>query len=271
MNPDEKMTELGKQPSGEDEEKGCKIRLRHGLYPNPPIQSQEWNPNPHLQSDKGICLPPIRWTMPVHPNCDLDWKPSARWLPSPRYPDAPYPHIKDIKFPEGIRLLRSFPKSFHDVGAEWTFYPNQGLPFAYHTGKRCIFQGTHWGNQTSADVSTLPTYLRTKKKVTDPRNGIPAASLGDKAFSTPEYSPGFHKLGSTRPLVNFKDSYKLKSDTFIPLQKLSNTSSVPYRIKAQCQSLQEEKRDVEKLNEWKPARRSFLIGLPNIGQKVQTK
>ncbi|XP_068745670.1 uncharacterized protein [Montipora capricornis] len=42
-----------------------------------------------------------------------------------------------------------------------------------------------------------------KKKVFDKRNGIPAASLGDKSYQVPEYSMEFHKQGSTRPVISF--------------------------------------------------------------------
>ena len=37
----------------------------------------------------------------------------------------------------------------------------------------------------------------------DKRNGIGEASPGDKQYQVPEYSPGFHKLGSSRPIINF--------------------------------------------------------------------
>lgn len=42
--------------------------------------------------------------------CDLDWKSQLRWIPEPRYSDAPFPHIKDIKFPNERKLMRSFPR-----------------------------------------------------------------------------------------------------------------------------------------------------------------
>ena len=37
----------------------------------------------------------------------------------------------------------------------------------------------------------------------DKRNGIGEASPGDKNYQVPEYSPGFHKLGSSLPIVEF--------------------------------------------------------------------
>uniref|UniRef100_A0A8C5MPF9 Uncharacterized protein n=1 Tax=Leptobrachium leishanense TaxID=445787 RepID=A0A8C5MPF9_9ANUR len=189
----------------------------------PTLRLEEWFYNPVEEHHNGSYLPPIHYSLAEHPNCDLFWKPSARWLPSPRYPDAPFPHIKDCKFPENIRLLRSYPRSNEDVQEEWSFYPNLGLPFTYHTGKRCTFHGRHFSNRASENTQALSTCLGRKRKVADTRNGIPEANPGDKPFHIPEYSPNFHRFGSTRPVVNFKSSYKVKADTFIPLLKLPQT------------------------------------------------
>ncbi|XP_075719674.1 spermatogenesis-associated serine-rich protein 1 [Rhinoderma darwinii] len=198
--------------------------------------------------------------------CDLD---CVRWLPSPRYSEAPLPHITDVIFPERLGLQRSYPKSSLDVGAEWSFYPNYGCPCTYHVGKRCIIGGVHRSSQVGKHLHTLPTSIGIKKKVFDPRNGIPEAHPGDKPFRTVEYSSGFHKLGSTMPVVNFRESYKVKADTFIPLQKLPKKSGVPYKVKIHMQNLEEDKRDVEELNTWKPAQRFFLFQLPGNGQRVK--
>ncbi|XP_018427893.1 PREDICTED: spermatogenesis-associated serine-rich protein 1 [Nanorana parkeri] len=218
--------------------------------------------HPEEEHGKGICLPVIHNAAFTYPNCDLDWKPSVRWLPSPRYSDAPLPHIKDNKFPDRIRLQRSYPRRGLAGGAEWSFYPNFGLPFTYHTGKRCVIDGVHQSSQASSRVQVLPTCLGRKKKVYDLRNGIPEAQPGDKPFYTVEYSLDFHKFGATVPVVNFRESYKVKADTFIPLQRLPKMPCVPYKVRVQKKSVEEELRDVKELNSWKPAQRSFLFDLP---------
>ncbi|XP_063771327.1 spermatogenesis-associated serine-rich protein 1 isoform X2 [Pseudophryne corroboree] len=153
-----------------------------------------------------------------------------------------------------------------DMGAEWSFYPNCGFPLIYHVGKRCFIDGIHQSSQTSTPAQTLPMGLGRKKKVPDPRNGISAAQPGDKPFRTVEYSPSFYKFGSTLPMVNFRGSYRIKADTFIPLQKLPKEPRVPFRVKLRRQNLEEEKRDVEELNTWKPAQRSFLFDPPGNGK-----
>ena len=45
--------------------------------------------------------------------------------------------------------------------------------------------------------------------VIDQRNGLPQASPGDKSYQAVEYSPSFHKSGSTLPVVNFGYDYSL--------------------------------------------------------------
>ncbi|XP_040286913.1 spermatogenesis-associated serine-rich protein 1 [Bufo bufo] len=241
----------------------CNNLLHHDCTCNP---EEPHSNSEEEQHDRNV-FPNIHYKSPTYPNCDLDWKPCIRWLPSPRYSDAPLPHIKDVKFPERIRLQRSYPKSSLNVGTEWSFYPNDGCPFTYHVGKRCIIGDVHRSSQVDSHVHTLPMSIGKKKKVFDPRNGIPEAHPGDKPFRTVEYSPGFHMLGSTMPVVNFRESYKIKADTFIPLQKLSKRPRVPYKVMIHKQNLEEEKKDVQELNRWKPAKRFFLFELPRNGQK----
>ncbi|KAG8580036.1 hypothetical protein GDO81_007100, partial [Engystomops pustulosus] len=236
----------------------CNNLLHHGCHCNQDV----WPSHP--EQDKRTFFPVIDHKVPIHPNCDLDWKPCIRWLPSPRYSEAPLPHIKDAKFPDGIRLQRSYPRSSLRLGSEWSFYPNFGCPFTYHVGKRCIIDGVHKSSHTDSHVHTLPLSTGRKKKVFDPRNGIPAIHPGDKPFRTVEYSHDFHKLGSTLPVVNFRESYKVTADTFIPLQKLPKRPGVPYKVKIHSQNLEAEKKDVEELNRWKPARRSFSMNYLEI-------
>ncbi|XP_063296900.1 spermatogenesis-associated serine-rich protein 1 [Pelobates fuscus] len=268
MLPKENLAEMGEGQLAKVEEMDIKELMQHGCDTKTSVRLQDWFYDPDEEYAKRISLPPIKYIMSTHPNCDLNWKPTARWLPSPRYSDAPFPHIKDCKFPESIKLLRSYPRSKSGIHPEWTFYPTLGFPFTYHDGKRCTFQGIHFSNRASEDRQILPACLGRKKKVIDPRNGIPEANPGDKPFHTPEYSNDFHKFGSTRPLVNFKSSYKVKADTFIPLLKMPQTPCVPYRIKAQHQIKKEEKREVEELNDWKPSTRSFHFDIPSTVQKT---
>lgn len=39
--------------------------------------------------------------------------------------------------------------------------------------------------------------------IIDKRNGLGESSPGDKPYKTPEYSPKFHKLGSSLPVIDF--------------------------------------------------------------------
>nr|XP_020652436.1 spermatogenesis-associated serine-rich protein 1 isoform X2 [Pogona vitticeps] len=138
---------------------------------------------------------------------------------------------------------------------EWTFYPSSGNR-TYHTGKKCIFDGVHLRNKTTSSERTVEMYIG-KKKCVDraaSRNGIPFVTQGDHPYACPEQSTDFHKMGSTRPLVNFGSGMcKKKFDTFIPLQHLPGIPCVPFRIKEKQQELEREKMDVKNMEMWKPA------------------
>ncbi|MGH0173989.1 UNVERIFIED_CONTAM: hypothetical protein FKN15_066801 [Acipenser sinensis] len=95
---------------------------------------------------------------------DLDWNSRVRWLPHPRYSDAPFPEIKAIRFPSETRLLRSFPEANMESNSEWTFYPRFGLPVTYHFGKKCTINGVHVRNLTSTSEQTVPMMVGRKKQ-----------------------------------------------------------------------------------------------------------
>ncbi|XP_025028633.1 spermatogenesis-associated serine-rich protein 1 [Python bivittatus] len=149
----------------------------------------------------------------------------------------------------------SSPRDNENSAVEWTFYPSSGN-HTYHTGKRCLFHGIHLRNKSTFSERTLEMSIGKKKYVdeTSSRNGIPMRMLGDHPFSSPEQSTDFHKKGSTISPVNFGSfRYKKRSDTFIPLQRLSRTSCVPFHIKEKQQELEREKMEVKNLETWKPS------------------
>lgn len=92
-----------------------------------------------------------------------------------------------------------------------------------------------------------------KKKVFDKRNGIPAASLGDKSYQVPEYSMEFHKQGSTRPVISFGGLVQYIPDTFVPLQDLPPHPRVPFEEKEKVKVKRQEIEDVKDLDNWQPA------------------
>ncbi|XP_075450969.1 spermatogenesis-associated serine-rich protein 1 isoform X2 [Ascaphus truei] len=114
------MAELDKRPLQKAVDQDCKVLLQHDWGSRSSMKSNGWHYTPQWECEEESYLPPIQCTMPSYPNCDLDWKPTSRWLPSPQYSDAPFPHIKDNKFPDGIRLLRSSP----------VYDPRNGIPAA---------------------------------------------------------------------------------------------------------------------------------------------
>uniref|UniRef100_UPI003AACFC10 spermatogenesis-associated serine-rich protein 1 n=1 Tax=Centroberyx gerrardi TaxID=166262 RepID=UPI003AACFC10 len=169
----------------------------------------------------------------IRPNLtegDLDWRSGRHWLPSPRYSDAPHPHIKDAKFPQSIRLLRPFPQANMVSKEEWVFYP--GL------SQRRV-QTVRAEEPRSGQDSPLQTtevFMGRKKHIT-----------GARPYRSPEYSPGFHKLGSTLPRSTF---------------------GVPYLEKKRLRDKQEEIQEVKQLEEWKPAAAIFTTVLEGLDTKA---
>ena len=93
---------------------------------------------------------------------------------------------------------------------------------------------------------------------------------GDKSYKSPEYSAGFHKQGTIRPIVTFGSNYKPPVVTTAHLVKnlpdvtpdsnLSVTMSKKIReaedrenTEKQARLLNSEKNEVEGLDDWHPA------------------
>ncbi|KAL4661076.1 spermatogenesis-associated serine-rich protein 1 [Arapaima gigas] len=177
---------------------------------------------------------------------DLDWKSGLRWLPEPRYSDAPHPHIKAILFPESTRLLRFFPQANMRSQSEWTFYPNYGQSTVFHIGKRCMFDGgLHYRSLKSSSEAKMEPLI-TRKRQTQCVNCL--ANAG-KPYLNPEYSPDFHKFGCTA----FGSLGPPKADTFIPLFPVVAPIRNSYKEKRKVKEREEEILEVRKLNEWRPA------------------
>lgn len=74
----------------------------------------------------------------------------------------------------------------------------------------------------------------------DRRNGIPYASEGDKSYQAVEYSPNFHKAGSSLPSPQFGRVSLVRKDTFREMEKRRQMS--------------DEISAVQDLESWEPAK-----------------
>ncbi|XP_016091096.1 spermatogenesis-associated serine-rich protein 1-like [Sinocyclocheilus grahami] len=175
--------------------------------------------------------PHVRHVEPVLTECDLDWKSQLRWIPEPRYSDAPFPHIKDIKFPNERKLMRSFSQANRVSASEWSFYPNFGQPKAYNAGKRCFMDGiNHTRSMKCISENSLESSMGRKKQATDKCSIYPSTKV--RPFLVPEYSPGFHKYESS-----------LRTATFGAL----------YAEKHKSRARDEDILEVKRLSSWRPA------------------
>ncbi|XP_025096730.1 uncharacterized protein LOC112565508 isoform X2 [Pomacea canaliculata] len=172
-----------------------------------------------------------------------DWSSRLRYIPDPENPDYPAPEIwpnnwKSMRpFPSPLQFLNQNNNGldsdtdgetselylFGDRGKrKWTYMRSSTEwlldPSLTKLGKRCVWNGVHKASARSHDeITHTALYGRVRpglcqqtrgigtvsEWLIDKRNGLPQVSPGDNGYQIPEYSPGFHKLGSTRPLARY--------------------------------------------------------------------
>ncbi|KAL4233127.1 spermatogenesis-associated serine-rich protein 1 [Mactra antiquata] len=200
----------------------------YGIY-------DEWKPHPQN-------------IQPEFTEAGPDWKSKLKYIPAPEDPKYPAMEI----FENNWKAMRPFPYTYMNTSNEWLLDP--GLS---NRGMRCRFNGEHMATRTSADEITHKMLYGRGRTVDfiDKRNGIDENSPGDKAYKTPEYSPSFHKLGSSLPIVEFgaNSPWKKVPDTFVPLQPLPIVPREPFRMKARKEEKELERKQVRALDEWRPA------------------
>lgn len=174
-----------------------------------------------------------------------DWTSSLRWIPAPQNENY-RPEI----WPEPWKALRTYPGMSRRTTEEWAMYPE-----GYDVTMRCTWEGIHKASSLSADEFSHFTLYGNKRKLPmiDTRNGLSRSSYGDKCYKSVEYSPDFHKFGSTLPVVNFGGNKRSEADTFVPLQEWPLFQHESYKEKELKRQLKEERRDVEILDQWRPA------------------
>ena len=157
-----------------------------------------------------------------------DWSSRLKYIDHPQNPKYPAAEI----FPDNWKAMRPYPYTYRQTDNEWLLDP--GLS---KKGMKCTFEGVHKATNTSSDeITHKMLYGRGRTEVTiDKRNGIPFASEGDKTYQAPEYSPGFHRIGSSLPLTQFGHV----RDTFREIEKQKQKES--------------EINVVRSLDTWKPA------------------
>ncbi|KAF4099704.1 spermatogenesis-associated serine-rich protein 1 [Onychostoma macrolepis] len=194
--------------------------------------------------------PHVRHAEPILTECDLDWKSQLRWIPEPRYSDAPFPHIKDIKFPNERKLMRSFSQANRMSASEWSFYPNFGQPKTYHTGKRCFMDGINHARSMSCNSeNSLESSMGRKKQATDKCSIYPSTKV--RPFLVPEYSPDFHKYESSLRTATFGSRPFV---SFFHLKPPTKDISALYAEKHKSRARDEDILEVKRLSSWRPAK-----------------
>ncbi|XP_039710345.1 spermatogenesis-associated serine-rich protein 1 isoform X2 [Pteropus medius] len=227
------------------ESKGCSA--------NTTSSAQRVSPSSSVETGLSVSEPPGSRGVSAHLDlaADLDLKSSSSH--SDRSSETSLPEVQKDKYPEEFSLLKLQTKD--GQRPEWTFYPRFSSNIhTYHVGKQCFFNGVFLGNKRSLSEKTVDKCLGRKKYGIDPRNGIPKLTPGDNPYMYSEQSKGFYKAGSTLPPVKFSMvPYEKKFDTFIPLEPLPQIPTLPFWVKEKANKLKNEIREVEELNNWRPA------------------
>ena len=145
--------------------------------------------------------------------------------------------------------MRSYPQNWQRSHNEWIYTTDESTD--HRPGKRNYFADIHLRSlEDLGDANVAMAKIERKKPVLDSRNGLPKRSDGDKSYWTVELSPGFHKLGSTLPPIDF--GRKRKSS--LPPPAISSTSdSIPFETKERERVKNELINEVIQLDRWKPA------------------
>lgn len=177
-----------------------------------------------------------------------DWKSKLKYIPDPENPKYPAAEI----FENNWKAMRPYPYTYMRTRNEWLLDP--GLT---KVGLRCNFEGVHRATNTSSDeITHRMLFGRGRNETTiDRRNGIPYASEGDKSYQAVEYSPNFHKAGSSLPSPQFGANYpKVSTDTCVPLIPLPKIPRDTFREMEKRRQMSDEISAVQDLESWEPAK-----------------
>nr|XP_022288527.1 uncharacterized protein LOC111100734 isoform X3 [Crassostrea virginica] len=205
-----------------------------------------------------------------------DWKSQLKYIPDPENPKYPAAEI----FENNWKAMRPYPNTYMRTRNEWLLDP--GLT---KVGLRCNFDGVHRATNTSSDeithrmlfgrgrndgqkvdtrkgfdeVFSTKYYYKMPETIIDKRNGIPYASEGDKSYQAVEYSPSFHKGGSSLPSPQFglfqNANYpKVSTDTSVPLLPLPKIRRDTFREMEKRRQMSDEIDSVRGLEAWEPAK-----------------
>lgn len=184
-----------------------------------------------------------------------DWQSRSRYIPSPCDPNAK-PTLPVGLIERNIHFMRPHPQNWQRTTNEYLYFSDESMN--KRSSKRNFFADIHFRSlEDLGDDDVYMTQIGRKKKMIDVRNGLGQRSEGDKSYRRVEYSPDFHKHGSTLPAVNFG---RLKSRPGNPKSFVQmNNEIVPivdehdFENKELQREQDEIVHEVAQLEHWKPA------------------
>ncbi|CAF0831683.1 unnamed protein product [Adineta ricciae] len=194
---------------------------------------------------------------PVYTNFGLDWKSRVHYTAPPEHPDGK-PTLPVAFIERNIRFTRPHPQNWQRSMNEWIYVTDESVD--HNPAKRNLFADIHLRSvEDLGNQDMHMSQIGRKKPVFDRRNGIPKRSEGDKTYQIVDESPGFHKIGTTLPVVEFgrKKSEHVFVKAVVPM---TNESVHVIDEKEFAEKLKQREQEniideVAQLDNWKPAQR----------------
>ncbi|CAH1799391.1 unnamed protein product [Owenia fusiformis] len=242
------ITEIGKPGRTEREKKHFPdLHNVPGERPRQIPRGRVYIPHGTSSKDDTDWQPHAQMLQPRYTEAGPDWNSKLRYLEPNHSDDYPAEPI----FPENWKSLRPNAERWRTGRDEWVFYDN-----GYNRGRRCIINNEHKSsNESNREITHTELFGCNRKfpNVMTKRGAIWRAAPGDKSYQVSEYSPSFHKIGSTRPVVNFGGEPSDKPDTFVPLQNISYGRRETFSQKEKRERYENEITRVRDLDHWQPA------------------
>jgi hypothetical protein len=153
--------------------------------------------------------------------------------------------------------MRPYPQNWQRSKNDYVYFGDESLD--HRSSKRNYFADIHFRSlEDLGDDNVYMSQIGHKRQVPNIRNGLNKKSEGDKSYRTAEFSPDFHKFGSTLPPIDFGRAKKRHghAKTFVPMQneRIPIVDENDFEEKERQHENDQIVTEVIQLDTWKPAK-----------------
>eukprot|EP00164_Ancoracysta_twista_P003105 GFYU01004140.1.p1 GENE.GFYU01004140.1~~GFYU01004140.1.p1 ORF type:complete len:253 (-),score=42.30 GFYU01004140.1:203-961(-) len=201
-------------------------------------------------------IPPVRppkRMFRVEPSHEMQFRSSIRPLKPYTEEDRPVKPTKTLKKLTPPKAEKPRGRRHFDED-ELVHAEEYNLDMLIPKRGRVFDEEGHWMPRKPATEMPPESMMTRKKRVEDPRNGIPMRVPGEKGYKNPEYVPGYY-LGEVFPRSEWgKITHKSQRQNLImSMAPPPDPNPKPwYNVKRKVQLKREEIQEVSDLDNWKP-------------------